>query len=210
VFATVAAGGVLALADAALHLARIGRLYDALDAGVVGAAVLSVAQLLVLPNLALWAVAWLAGPGFGIAQHSSITVTHSSPGLLPLVPVLGALPDPGPMPAPARLAVLVPVLLGALVAWRSVRAVTRLASWQSKARVTAMACLLCCLAVASLVWLSGGALGALLLRDVGADPLMVGLCLLGEMLVGAAAVVAVSQWRANGWRVALRGRDPRR
>jgi hypothetical protein len=49
----------------------------------------------VLPNLAVWALAWLAGPGFQIADGSTITLAGAHPGLMPMIPVLGALPSDG-------------------------------------------------------------------------------------------------------------------
>ena len=194
-------GAALVLAVIGVHAQRVGQLYSALQPGVVGSTVLSLAQLMALPNLALWALSWMAGPGFAVAEGSAVTWTHSDPGLLPLVPVLGALPDPGPMPGMLRLAVLGPMLVGGLVAGRSIRQVTRLASWQAKAKVAAAACLICSLLLAAATWLADGALGAGQLGFVGADPVLAGLALLGELLVGAALVVGVSQWRAHGWRV---------
>ncbi|MGZ4721918.1 cell division protein PerM [Oryzihumus sp.] len=194
-------GGALVVAVAVVHAQRVGQLYSALAPGVVGGTVLSLVQLLALPNFALWGLSWMAGPGFAVANGSAVTWTHSDPGLLPLVPVLGALPDPGPMPAMLRLAVLGPVLVGALVAWRSIRQVTRLASWQAKAKVAAAACVIAALLLAAGTWLADGSLGSRELSTVGADPVLAGLCLLGEMLLGAALVVGASQWRAHGWQV---------
>ena len=194
-------GAVLALAVAGVHAHRVGQLYSALRPGVVGTTVLSIGQLLALPNVALWGLSWMAGPGFGLAEGSAITWTHSEPGLLPLVPVLGALPDPGPLPTVLRLAVLGPVLVGGVVAWRSIRQVSRLASWQAKAKVTAAACVVAALLLAAGTWLADGSLGARELSAVGADPVLAGLALLWEMLVGATVVVGASQWRAHGWRI---------
>ena len=150
-----------------------------------------------LPNLGMWALAWVAGPGFGIGDGSAITWTTSDPGLLPLVPVLGALPDPGPLPSGLWLAVLVPVAIGAVVGWRSLRAVSRLSTWQIKAETSATACLLCALVLTLAVALAGGAAGAAGLGSVGANPWAVGGALLGELLLGSALVVGASHLRAR-------------
>ena len=95
VFAIFGAGLALTLVVVVIHLGRIGRLYDALGADPVGIVLLSLGQLMVLPNVALWAASWMAGPGFSLGQGTAITWSHSSPGLLPLIPVLGAVPAPG-------------------------------------------------------------------------------------------------------------------
>ena len=176
---SLGAGLLLALLVVVLHLGRIGRLYDTLGAGLVGGIVSGLAQVALLPNLGMWALAWVAGPGFGIGDGSAITWTTSDPGLLPLVPVLGALPDPGPLPSGLWLAVLVPVAIGAVVGWRSLRAVSRLSTWQIKAETSATACLLCALVLTLAVALAGGAAGAARLGSVGANPWAVGGALLG-------------------------------
>jgi len=178
-----------------MHLGRIGRLYDTLGADPVGMSVLSLGQLLVLPNVALWAASWMAGPGFGLGEGTAITWSHSNPGLLPLIPGLGALPDPGPLPPGLWLSVLVPVAAGALVGWRALREVARLSSWQVKATVAVAACVVAALVLTLASALAGGSLGAARLSGVGAPSLVFGAAVLGEMLLGAAVVVGLSHLR---------------
>lgn len=191
------AGLLLVVVVVVLHLGRIGRLYGALDAGIAGGLVLTLGQLAALPNLALWAVGWLAGPGFGIADGTSVTWTHSQPGLLPLVPALGALPDPGPMPGAMWLAGLVPVAVGALVGWRSLRAVAQLSPWQVKAKVAGTACALAAVLLGVAAALAGGAMGGDRLSHVGPDAVLVALALAGELALGAALVVGLGHRRAS-------------
>jgi hypothetical protein len=197
VLSSLACGVLVTLVVVAVHAGRVGRLYDALGAGVIGGAVATLAQLALLPNLGVWALAWMAGPGFSIGDGSSITWTTSEPGLLPLVPVLGALPDPGPLPSWLWVGFLVPVVIGAVVGWRSLRAVSRLSTWQIKAETSAAACVLCAVVLTLAVALSGGSAGAARLGAVGANPWAVGGALLGELLLGAAVVVGASHLRAR-------------
>ena len=103
------------------------------------------------------------------------------------MPVLGALPDPGPLPSWLWLAVLVPIAIGALVGRRSLRAVSRLSTWQIKAETSATACALCAVALTVAVWLSSGSAGADRLAHVGANPWAVGAALLGELAAGCGA-----------------------
>jgi Family of unknown function (DUF6350) len=195
-FAVFGAGLVLTLGAVVSHLGRIGQLYDALGGDPVGNSVLSLGQLLALPNVALWAASWIAGPGFTFGAGTSITWAHSNPGLLPLIPGLGALPDPGPLPGSLWLVALVPVVAGALVGWRAVRAVARLSSWQVKARVAASACAAAALTLTLASVLAGGSLGAARLSGVGAPSLVFGMAVFGELLLGAAVVVGLSHVRA--------------
>ena len=189
------AGLALALGVVVMHLDRIGRLYDTLGADPVGMSVLSLGQAMVLPNVALWTASWMAGPGFGFGAGSAITWSHSTPGLLPLIPGLGALPDPGPLPAGLWLSALVPVAAGALVGWRALHEVARLSSWQVKARVAGAACVVSALLLTVASALAGGSLGAARLSWVGAPSLVFGAAVLGELLLGAAVVVGLSHLR---------------
>lgn len=194
--AVFGAGLVLTIGVVVAHLGRIGELYDSLGGDPVGISVLSLGQLLALPNAALWGASWMAGPGFAFGEGTSFTWSHSNPGLLPLIPGLGALPDPGPLAAGLWLVALVPVAAGALVGWRALRAVARLSSWQVKARVAALACLVAALTLTLANALAGGSLGAARLSHVGAPPLQFGMAVLGELLLGAGVVVGLSHLRA--------------
>jgi hypothetical protein len=195
-FAVFGAGLVLTLGVIVAHRDRIGQLYDTLGGDPVGISVLTLGQLLALPNVALWAASWMAGPGFAFGQGTSITWSHSNPGLLPLIPGLGALPDPGTLPAGLWLVVLVPVAAGVLVGWRAVRSVARLSSWRVKARVAAAACVVAALTLTLASALAGGSLGAARLSVVGAPSLVFGAAVFGELLLGAAVVVCFSHLRA--------------
>ena len=190
------AGLALTLAQIVMHLDRIGRLYDTLGADPVGVGVVSLGQAMVVPNVALWSASWIAGPGFSFGDASAITWSSSNPGLLPLIPGLGALPDPGSLPQGMWLSVLVPVAAGVLVGWRALRQVARLSALQVKAKTAASACVVAALVLTLASELAGGSMGAVRLGWVGAPSLEFGVAVLGELLVGAAVVVLLSHVRA--------------
>jgi hypothetical protein len=194
--AVFGAGLALTLVMVVMHLGRIGRLYQVLDADPVGVVVLTVGQLMALPNVALWAASWMAGPGFGLGEGTAITWSHSSPGLLPLIPGLGAVPAPGTLPAGLWLSVLIPVAAGGLVGWRALGVVARLSSWRAKASVAAAGCAIAALVLTLASALAGGSLGAARLSGLGAPSLFFGVTVLGELLLGAAVVVGLSHLRA--------------
>ncbi|HEY5247005.1 MAG TPA: DUF6350 family protein [Dermatophilaceae bacterium] len=196
-FAVFGWGLALTLVMVVLNLGRIGQLTDALDADPVGMVMLGLGQLMVLPNVALWAASWLAGPGFGLGEGTAITWSHSNPGLLPLIPGLGAVPAPGPMPAGLWLGVLFPVAAGGLVGWRALRVVARLSSWRAKSETAALACLVAALVPTVAMALAGGSLGAARLSGLGAPALAFGVTVLGELLLGALVVVGLSHLRAS-------------
>lgn len=162
--------------------ARVDEVAAALDPGPVGAIVLAVTEVLVLPNLGTWALAWMTGPGFSLGAGTSVTVTSANPGLQPLLPVLGALPSGGAMPEWAVGAVLIPVLLGVLLGRSAERRVPRLPAFGA----TVLAAFLVALAAGFVTALGSGSLGVDRFRFVGpqAGPVALWLCL--ELCLGGA------------------------
>ncbi|HEY6742554.1 MAG TPA: DUF6350 family protein [Lapillicoccus sp.] len=171
----------------------VSGLHAAVDAGLVGGIVLTAGQVLVLPNLAVWGLAWLAGPGFQIADGSTITLAGAHPGLMPMIPVLGALPSDGTWSPWLLLLLAVPVLAGSGIGWLACRSVARLSSWRTKlaTATTAAATSAVCLTV--LAARGSGAAGVDRLSAVGTRPWAFGALLLAALVAGAAASVLVRQ-----------------
>lgn len=186
---------LLVVVAVVLNWGAVSSLQGEAGAGFLGGVLLAGVQVAALPNLALWVVSFLAGPGFSVVDGAHTSLSGSSSGLMPLVPVFGALPEPGSYPFFTRLLVLVPVLVGAYIGRRSLVAVARLSSLRTKASVALVACLLVALAGGLLDGLGGGSLGAYRLADVGAPALWMSLTLAIELAIGALAVVAWDAWR---------------
>lgn len=179
---------VILVALLAFRAERIGTLYAALDAGVAGIAVLTLGQLLLLPNVIIWAWGWVVGAGMSIGPVH-VGWEETTTGDLPLVPVLAALPEPGAMPSWAWMIGFLPVLVGAWLGFRSARSAPRLASWWTKARVAASACSWVGVTVLVFSWLAAGSVTPGLLGVMGTAPLEVTGLLVAELLAGAIAVV---------------------
>jgi hypothetical protein len=174
--------------------ATSGDIVAGLAPGPVGGAVLAVAQLTVLPNLVLWAGAWLVGPGFSVGEGSTFAASGSEPGALPAVPLLGALPgDDWTSGLTAWLpaaVVVIGVVAGAYV-WRRLPAVTGSgeARWSDVALALAGVVAGTGLLLGLGTWLGSGSVGPGRFAAVGADPLLVGL--LGAAEIGGGAALAV-------------------
>lgn len=179
----------------ALRWREVTSLQSELGAGFLGGLLLVAVQLAALPNLALWVVGLLAGPGFSVVDGAHTSLAGSTSGLMPLVPVFGAMPGPGEFPWFVRLLVLVPVLVGGYVGRRSLASLARLSSLRTKASVAVVACLLVGAAVGVLDALGGGSLGAYRLGDIGTPASWTAIVVTGELLAGALAVVAWDAWR---------------
>jgi hypothetical protein len=90
-------------------------LFEAADVDVLGATVVTVVQLAYVPTLAIWGMAFLAGPGFAVGTGTAVSPAGTQLGVLPGIPVLGALPE-STTPWLLLLALL-PVGLGAFAGW---------------------------------------------------------------------------------------------
>src|SRR5690606_28461412 len=137
-----------------------------LDACLVGTLTLTLAQLAALPNLMLWALGWMTGAGVTVGTVHVAWVA-ATPGDLPLVPLLGALPEPGALPPGLWAMALVPLVAGGWIGYRCAGSTSRLSSWWTKAQITLASCAAVSLTVLVLSWLSTGGLTPGLLGTVG-------------------------------------------
>lgn len=181
---------LLVLGIVLLRGERILTLFGALDAGLVGTGVLSLAQLAALPNLMVWALGWLTGAGM---QIGSVHVgwSEATPGDLPLLPVLGALPEPGALPPGLWAGVLVPVLAGAWLGHRCASAAPRLETWLHKTLIMTTGAGLVSLVVVILAWLASGSMTPGLLGTIGVIPWQVALLLLAQLVAGGLVMVTI-------------------
>jgi hypothetical protein len=168
--------------------AQIITLYENLHSGALGGAALTIAEILFLPNLVIWAASWLVGPGFSIGTGSTVSPLGTTLGPLPSIPVLGALPQGNA--AFAFVGLLVPILAGFLVgvALRTslasrIRSTGRVA-WIVSAGVGTG--IVGGLVLGLLAWAASGAIGPGRLADAGPDPISVGLFAALELGVSAA------------------------
>ena len=191
----VAVGMALVVLLVVLRFSHVAHLHSELAPGLVGSIVLTLAQVLCLPNVGLWAVSFVAGTGFSVVEGASTTWTGSRSGLMPMVPALGALPDPGAFPGWLPALALLPVGVGALIGWRSLRSLALLSTTRTKLLVTGTAVALAAGAVGLLDAVAGGSLGGARLSDIGAPAGPMALALLAEFSLGAALVLVWDRWR---------------
>jgi len=99
------------------HRDQVVTLTRALDAGTLGGVVLLGAQAAWLPNVVLWAASWTCGAGFSLGQGTIVAPLATQVGLLPTIPLLGAVPAPGVASKAMVLWLVVPVAAGVAAAW---------------------------------------------------------------------------------------------
>ncbi len=164
---------------------------EALGVDLLGGAVLALAELAFAPVLVVWAIAWVAGPGFAVGEGSHFAVDTMAGGTLPAVPMLGALPGADLTGGPSLLAPLLVVACGGVAGWylhRGLRSRDGLRAWSATAACLATA-LLTGVVVALVVLPASGGIGPGRMSEIGAPALLVGGYVALEMLVGALVVV---------------------
>jgi hypothetical protein len=191
----VTAAALAVVVSLLANYAQIITLYENLHTEALGGVALTIAQILFLPNLVIWAAAWLVGPGFAIGSGSAVSPLGTSLGPIPSIPVLGALPQ-GDF-AFSFIGLLVPILAGFLVGTLlagsladRIRSTGRLA-WMLGAGLGAGVVGGGILGI--LTWASSGAIGPGRLQTVGPDPLLVGLLAALELGVSAFVGMAASR-----------------
>lgn len=169
----------------------------------VGSVTLALAQTLVLPNLVVWAVSWLAGPGFAVGDGSLFAPTDVTVGPMPAIPLLGALPEPGLAGAVTGWSPVLLVAVGLASGWflrralRSAQPGTRPASWTATIATGAGAAVWAGALSAVAAVLSSGAVGPGRLTRVGVDPWPLGGWV--ALQVGAGVLVVLVLSRADLW-----------
>ena len=191
----LAIGAVLVVSMVALSWDRVVAVQTAIGGGAMAALTTWLVQGASLPNLALWALSFLAGPGVSVVDGASLTWSGSSSGLLPLVPVFAALPQPGAFPWFMVLVVIVPILCGGFIGRRALAGVARLSALRTKLLVAGSAAVGTAMLIGALDLVGGATLGAYRLSDVGAPAGWLTLALAGELLVGALLHAVWDAWR---------------
>ncbi|MEO6942429.1 MAG: DUF6350 family protein [Terrimesophilobacter sp.] len=177
VAAVMTVSGILLAVMILLNYSRVIALYESVHSGVLGGIAVTLGELAFLPNLVVWAAAWLIGPGFAIGAGSSVGPLGTSLGPLPAIPIFGALPV-GDL-ALGFLGLLVPVVAGFLVGVLVRPAVLRATGERSPATMLVLTGLgigiVGGVLLAILAGMSAGAAGPGRLGSVGPDALQVGL-----------------------------------
>ncbi|MBC9958223.1 DUF6350 family protein [Yimella sp. cx-51] len=186
------AGTLLTFALVMMQLDRVGKVAALLDVSGSGAALLWLAQAMALPNLVMFALSWTSGAPIALgAGH--LTTSESTVTTLPSVPVLGALPEPGALPGWAAAAVLVPMLVGGYLGWRSTAAMPKLTHLGRKLQVAASGCAIAVAVFAVLIWWSRAGISPGALDLFG--PSLWTIVLLGcELTFGAAVATTAAHF----------------
>ena len=181
--ALVGLGAVLLGIGILAGWSQIVATYQELHAGAVGDTAVTLLQLGFLPNLVIYAIAWSTGAGFSFGAGTSVGLTSSDAGTLPMLPILGAVPES--MGTFGLVGLLVPLGAGAIAGWWFLReGEDHLDEWVAlkvpfrplSALISAvvlgvMTGIMTSFGTLWLGWISYGSLGIGRFTEVGAEPL---------------------------------------
>jgi hypothetical protein len=153
---------------------------------VAGGIALLAAQLALTPNAVVWATSYALGGGFTLGNGSVVAPAGTDLGVLPGLPLLGALPAPGPGPVSALFWLAAGVLAGGVAAWLVVRGRPQ-ARFDETSLVGGAAGVLGGLLFVGLGWATGGDLGTLRLSGLG--PLLLPLLVMAVTTLGLSGMV---------------------
>lgn len=181
--ALVGLGAVLLGIGILAGWSQIVATYQELHAGAVGDTAVTLLQLGFLPNLVIYAIAWSTGAGFSFGAGTSVGLTSSDAGTLPMLPILGAVPES--MGTFGLVGLLVPLGAGTIAGWWFLReGEDHLDEWVAlkvpfrplSALISAvvlgvMTGIMTSFGALWLGWISYGSLGIGRFTEVGAEPL---------------------------------------
>jgi Family of unknown function (DUF6350) len=193
----IVAGAAVVISSLLVQLDRVGSLGRALDAGVAGNIALLVGQLAFAPTAMVWGAAYALGAGFGLGDGSVVAPAATQVGLLPGLPLLGAVPSSGPGGVYQLLWLTAGVLAGLVAAWLVVRR-RPAARCDETALVGGLSGVLGALVFTGVAWASSGDLGVA--RLVGLGPRLPELIVMAVSTLGLSGMVGgllLGLWRGR-------------
>ena len=202
----LAAGAAFTGLSVALGGGQAADMIAAYRTGVAGQAGITLLSLAYGANAAVWAAAYLLGPGFLLGAGSAVRLTEVTLGPLPTVPLLAGLPD-GPMGATGAALLAVPVLAGMAAGWVLTRRLlrprparpgetappAREPAWSLVVGSALIAGPVAGVILGLLAWMSGGPLGDGRMATIGPVPWQVALVATGVVSVSASIAAALGR-----------------
>lgn len=86
-------GALLTAVSLATRGGEVIALFEAAHVDLIGAVVLALGQFAYLPTMIVWAASFAAGPGFAVGAGTSVSPAATNLGVVPGIPLFGALPE---------------------------------------------------------------------------------------------------------------------
>jgi hypothetical protein len=180
------AGAAVLVTGLWMHLKQVEALHEALHPGVSGGVALLLLQLAFVPNAMVWSASYALGSGFSLGAGSVVAPAATQLGMVPGIPLLGALPAPGAGDLAELWWLAAGAVAGAIACW--VLLAPRTTARFDEAGLAGGACGLLAGAVfAGLAWAASGAVGTLWFADLG--PRLFPLLVMAGSTMGLSALI---------------------
>ncbi len=195
--ALVALGAVVLGLALLLGADQVAAIEDGLGMDAPGRFVWAVTTMVYLPTALVWAVSWALGGGFTVGAGSLVSLSGTKLGMLPAIPLLGALPPVGAAPESALAWLAGGAVAGALAGIVTVGRLAPPARRVGSAANAALASIAAGTVTSGLLlgaaWAATGALGSLRLVELG--PRLLELSLIAApLLVMSALLAGMVRW----------------
>lgn len=199
----VAAGAAAAGVALAIHGGAGAEMLASYQAGVLGQAGITALCLVYLPNAAVWAAAYLLGPGFSIGTDSVVSPGEVILGSVPGLPVLAGLPS-APLTGAGPTLLGVPLLAGVAAGWLLARRRSG-RPWSAVLGAAALAGPVGGVMVYGACVAASGSLGSGRLAAIGTSDWRVGV--FAAFVVGLGALIGAMPIARSAWPRAASPRD---
>ncbi len=191
----LSAGAAAAGLSLALGAGEASDILGAYRTGVAGQAGIILVCLAYAPNAAVWAAAYLLGPGFAVGVDTTVRTTEVTVGGLPAVPLVSGIPH-GPVGGLGAALLAVPVVAGMLAGWLLARRLLRRGEreWGGVLGAAALAGPVAGALLGAAAVASSGALGGGRLATMG--PVAWQVAAVATVVVALGAVVGAAATRA--------------
>ena len=184
--AMLVAGSAVLLTSLTMHIERVEALYEALHPGIAGNIALLLLQLAFAPNALVWSASYALGSGFSLGAGSVVAPAGTQLGIVPGIPMLGALPLPGPGHLVQLWWLAAGAVAGTIACWVVLAA--RPAVRFDEASLRGGVCgLLAGVVFAGVAWAVSGDLGTLRLTHMG--PRLFPLLVMAATTMGLAGMI---------------------
>jgi hypothetical protein len=196
VVALTGISGIVVAVLVALRGGEVIALFETARVDAVGATVITLGHLAYLPTMLVWALSWIAGPGFAVGTGTAVSPAGTQLGVVPGIPVFGLLPENSSIWM--LIVVLLPVAAGAIAGWM---ARSRLV-WEGtavgvgpRAGIAAGIAVLSAAVAALAAVLASGSIGPGRLAETGPSAGPLALAVGIEVLLGAAILLLAPRHR---------------
>ncbi|GIF77582.1 cell division protein PerM [Asanoa siamensis] len=195
-------GAAMAGLSVALRAGDAADVLGAYNTGVAGQVGITLICLAYAPNAAIWATAYLLGPGFAVGVDTVVRTTEVDVGTLLPLPLAAGIPQ-GPVGGLGALLLAVPLVAGMVAGWLLARRVLRLRagdaygrhrSWGSLVGAAALGGPIAGVLLGLAAQVSRGSVGGPRLAEMG--PVAWQVALAGAIVVTLGATVGAAATRA--------------